>query len=162
MPIGSRVALFAPLPIMMSPVVVIGDKALKAAEAVVCPVPPDAIGNVPVVNADVDVAYTAPPDVNDVRPVPPLVVASVPASVTAPVVPVDGVRPVVPAEKDVTPVLVTVTAPVEPETLMPAPAASDVTPELAIVIEPAPLVIVMPPPCVSVVRVNPAPLPMSI
>ena len=56
MPIGSRVALFVPLPIIMSPVVVIGDKALKAAEAVVCPVPPEAIGRVPVVKADVEVA----------------------------------------------------------------------------------------------------------
>ena len=34
------VALFVPLPIIKSPVVVIGDRALNAAEAVVCPVPP--------------------------------------------------------------------------------------------------------------------------
>jgi hypothetical protein len=40
--------------------------------------------------------------VNDVNPVPPLVVAKVPAKVTAPVVPVDGVKPVVPALNDVT------------------------------------------------------------
>lgn len=66
------------------------------------PVPPEAMGNVPVVKAEVDVAYTAPPDVNDVRPVPPFVVASVPESVTAPVVAVFGVKPVVPAENDVT------------------------------------------------------------
>ena len=45
-----------PLPRIKSPVVVMGDNALKAAEAVVCPVPPEAIGRVPVVNADVDVA----------------------------------------------------------------------------------------------------------
>ena len=41
----SLVALFVPLPIIKSPVVVIGDKALNAAAAVVCPVPPLAIGN---------------------------------------------------------------------------------------------------------------------
>ena len=40
---------------------------------------------------------------NDVSPVPPLPVASVPPSVTAPVVGEDGVRPVEPPEKDVTP-----------------------------------------------------------
>ena len=39
---------------------------------------------------------------NPVNPVPPLVVASVPARVIAPVVPVLGVNPVVPAEKLVT------------------------------------------------------------
>ena len=38
---------------------------------VVVPVPPAVTGRVPVVSADVDVAYTAPPDVNDVRFVPP-------------------------------------------------------------------------------------------
>ena len=37
-----------PFPIIRSPVVVIGDKALKAAVAVIWPVPPLAIGNVPV------------------------------------------------------------------------------------------------------------------
>ena len=71
---------------------------------VVAPVPPEAIGNVPVVNALVDVAYTAPPEVNDVSPVPPFVVANVPASVTAPDVAVLGVNPVVPALNDNTPV----------------------------------------------------------
>lgn len=40
--------------------------------------------------------------VDDVRPLPPLATLSVPASVTAPDVPVLGVRPVVPAEKLVT------------------------------------------------------------
>jgi hypothetical protein len=39
---------------------------------------------------------------NDVRPVPPFVVASVPASVIAPEVAVEGVKPVVPAENVVT------------------------------------------------------------
>lgn len=37
-----------PFPIIRSPVVVIGDKALKAAAAVIWPVPPLAIGKVPV------------------------------------------------------------------------------------------------------------------
>lgn len=41
-------ALFVPLPIIRSPVVVIGDKALNPALAVVCPVPPFAIATVPV------------------------------------------------------------------------------------------------------------------
>ena len=40
---------------------------------------------------------------NDVSPVPPYPVLSVPPSVTAPVVGEDGVRPVEPPEKDVTP-----------------------------------------------------------
>jgi hypothetical protein len=40
--------------------------------------------------------------VNDVKPVPPLVVANVPANVTAPVVAVEGVKPVVPAENEST------------------------------------------------------------
>jgi hypothetical protein len=44
---------------------------------VVVPVPPDATGKVPVVNTEVEVAYTAPPEVNDVNPVPPLLVAIV-------------------------------------------------------------------------------------
>jgi hypothetical protein len=39
-----------------SPVVVTGDKALNAVEAVICPVPPEAIGSVPVASADVEVA----------------------------------------------------------------------------------------------------------
>ena len=39
---------------------------------------------------------------NDVKPVPPLVVANVPANVTAPDVAEDGVKPVVPAENVVT------------------------------------------------------------
>ena len=43
-PIAKRVALFVPLPIIKSPVLVTGDKALKAALAVVWPVPPLAIG----------------------------------------------------------------------------------------------------------------------
>ena len=45
---------------------------------VVVPVPPAVTGNVPVVKADVDVAYIAPPEVNDVSPVPPLAVPRVP------------------------------------------------------------------------------------
>ena len=92
-PIPSLVALLAPLPRIKSPAVVIGLRALNAAEAVVCPVPPEAIGSVPVVKALVDVAYKAPPDVNDVKAVPPLEVPKVPANVTAPVVEVLGVNP---------------------------------------------------------------------
>ena len=85
------------------PLPVPAPRLARAVAASVAPVPPDATGNVPVVKADVLVAYTAPPDVNDVNPVPPLVVATVPARVTAPVVAVDGVRPVVPPLMLVTP-----------------------------------------------------------
>lgn len=46
-----RVALFVPLPMIKSPVVVTGDKALKAADAVVWPVPPEAMATVPVRSA---------------------------------------------------------------------------------------------------------------
>ena len=62
--------------------------------------PPAVFGKVPVAKTVVEVAYTAPPEVNEVRFVPPLAVANVPASVTAPVVAVFGVRPVVPALND--------------------------------------------------------------
>lgn len=47
-PILNRVALLVPLPIIKSPVEVMGERALNAADAVVCPVPPLAIFNVPV------------------------------------------------------------------------------------------------------------------
>ena len=46
-PIPNLVALFEPLPIIKSPVEVIGLSALNAAEAVVCPVPPLEIPTVP-------------------------------------------------------------------------------------------------------------------
>ena len=46
-PMPRRVELFVPLPTIKSPVVVTGDSALKAADAVVCPVPPFAILSVP-------------------------------------------------------------------------------------------------------------------
>ena len=80
-PIGSRVALLTPFPRIRSPVDVMGDKALKAPEAVVWPVPPEPTANVP-------------------------------ASVTAPVVDVEGVRPVVPAENDATVLAVVASVPV--------------------------------------------------
>jgi hypothetical protein len=44
------------------------------AVSVLAPVPPEATGKVPVVNADVDVAYIAPLFVNELNPVPPSVV----------------------------------------------------------------------------------------
>jgi hypothetical protein len=51
-----------------------------------------------VVSAEVEDAYTAPPDANDARPVPPFVVARVPARVTAPAVAeLKACSPVVPA-----------------------------------------------------------------
>jgi len=83
------VALFTPLPIIRSPVDVTGESALKAADAVVCPVPPLAIATVPltfpaVVAVVADVAVEALPvksptkvvDVTDVRPA--MVVAELP------------------------------------------------------------------------------------
>jgi hypothetical protein len=51
--------------------------------AVVEPVPPEAIGKVPVVRADVEVAYKAPLVVNEVKPVPPLPVGRVPETPVA-------------------------------------------------------------------------------
>lgn len=77
---------------------------------------------------------------------PPLAIASVPASVTAPVVAAAGVSPVVPAEKDNTPVLAIVTLPVALDTEMPVPAILDKTPVLATMIVPSPLVTEMPAP----------------
>ena len=46
-PIASRLAVLTPVPRIKSPVVVIGDRALNAAEAVVWPVPPEATARVP-------------------------------------------------------------------------------------------------------------------
>ena len=62
-PIASLVALFVPLPKIKSPVVVIGDKALNAAVAFVCPVPPLEIAKVP------DTVTTPEVDVDGVNPV---------------------------------------------------------------------------------------------
>lgn len=56
-PIGRRVELLAPLPIIRSPVVVTGDKALNAALAVVWPVPPLAIATTPVTLLAVPVVF---------------------------------------------------------------------------------------------------------
>jgi len=79
-PIPNRPAVFVPVPRIRSPVLVIGERALNAAEALVCPVPPEPIANVPP-------SVTAPVVLVDgVRPVVPAenedtvfaVVASVP------------------------------------------------------------------------------------
>lgn len=53
----SRVALFVPLPRIRSPVVVMGDKALNAADAVVWPVPPLRMATVPVTLEAVPVVF---------------------------------------------------------------------------------------------------------
>ena len=71
---------------------------MRPAVIVASPVPPAVTGSVPVVSTDEEEAYTAPPEVNVVRFVPPLAVANVPATVTAPEVAVAGVRPVAPNE----------------------------------------------------------------
>ena len=114
-----------------SPVVVMGDKALNPALAVVCPVPPLAMGSVPVTpvvkgnpvalvsvtlvgvpnigvtNVGEVLNTTLPVPVEVVTPVPPLATANVPAKVTAPVVAVLGVKPVVPALNEDTPLAAT-------------------------------------------------------
>ena len=77
---------------------------------------------------------------------PPEAIASVPASVTAPLVAVEGVSPVEPPENDKTPVFDTVTLPVALETEMPVPAMFDSTPVFATVIVPLPLVTEIPAP----------------
>ena len=59
-PIGSLAKVFVALAYITSPVVYVAN-----------PVPPAVVGNVPLVNDDVDVAYKAPPEVNEVNPVPP-------------------------------------------------------------------------------------------
>ena len=62
--------------------------------------------NAELASADCELAYRTPPDVNGVapdNPVPPLAVANVPATVTAPPVALAGVSPVVPNEIVVTP-----------------------------------------------------------
>ena len=60
-------------------------------------------GSTPVVSAEVEVAYRAPPDVKELKFVPPFAVDKVPDKVTAPVEAVLGIKPVVPALNDVTP-----------------------------------------------------------
>ena len=63
----------------------------------VMPVPPAVIGKVPVVSTDADVAYIAPPDVNDDRLVPPLAVGRTPLTcVVRPILPHDGATPTPP------------------------------------------------------------------
>ncbi len=54
---GKRVELLAPLPIIRSPVLVTGDKALNAALAVVWPVPPLRMATVPVTLLAVPVVF---------------------------------------------------------------------------------------------------------
>lgn len=69
-PIPKRVALLAPSPTIKSPVVVMGDKALNAAVAVVAPVPPLGMSKVPprvivpldVIGPPVAVRPVEPPD----------------------------------------------------------------------------------------------------
>ena len=56
-------ALFTPLPRIRSPAVVIGDKALNAALAVVWPVPPLRIGSVPVTCVARSTPLSVPPSV---------------------------------------------------------------------------------------------------
>ena len=111
-----------------------------------------AAASVPVNVGDAD-RTLLPEPVLVVTPVPPFATANVPATVTAPVVAVDGVRPVVPKVIDVTPLFVIVTAPVAPDTLMPVPATLEVTPVLAMLIVPEPLVTLIAVPAVRVADV---------
>ena len=81
------------------------DLAMLNLFGLVVPTPkfvPSNVSALPVASALVDEAYRTPFAVNDVSPVPPFVVASVPARVIAPEVAVEGVKPVVPALKVVT------------------------------------------------------------
>jgi hypothetical protein len=96
-PIGNLVAVLTLLPMIRSPIDVMGESALKAAEAVACPVPPLPIASVPpIVIVPVDVI--GPPTV--VRPVvPPLtstletVPEPIPPGPVGPVLPVGPVTP---------------------------------------------------------------------
>ena len=92
-----------PAAVVASVVVALAYVTPYCVNALDCPVPPAVFGKVPVAKALVDVAYRAPPEVNDVRFVPPFVVAKVPATLTAPEVAVEGVRPVDPKVMVVTP-----------------------------------------------------------
>lgn len=75
-PMASLVALFVPLPIIKSPVVVTGDNALNAADAVVCPVPPLASASVPATVTAPAVAELGvkPVEPNEIVVTPPLAV----------------------------------------------------------------------------------------
>ena len=69
---GVNVVLVNPVPLPISNAPFAGVE--------VSPVPPEAMGSVPVVSAEVDVAYIAPPEVKDVNAVPPAAVGNVPAA----------------------------------------------------------------------------------
>jgi hypothetical protein len=55
-------------------------KTTAFADIVAAPVPPADTGKVPVAKTEDDVAYTAPPEVNEVKLVPPFAVGSVPVT----------------------------------------------------------------------------------
>ena len=55
----------------------------------VMPVPPAVIGRVPEVSAEVDVAYRAPPEVNEPSPVPPYAVPTTPEVIWLPLIAID-------------------------------------------------------------------------
>ena len=84
---ASRVALLAPLPMIRSPVEVTGDNALKAAEAVVCPVPPFATASVPASVIVPDVVIGPPLAVKPVVPPLTLTLVTVPVLLIAAHVP---------------------------------------------------------------------------
>ena len=75
-----KVPFQVPAPIVPTVVITLEPAAgeaprfINAFAVVVAPVPPDATGSVPVVKTDVELAYTAPPLVKLVNPVPPLLV----------------------------------------------------------------------------------------
>ncbi len=135
-----------PLPTIKSPVLVTGDKALKAALALVWPVPPLAIGSVPVTCVVRSTPVRAPPSVRlplDVTVPDRLIPLTVPVPDTLVTVPTYwsfdvmvklGYVPemlVVPAPVSDTTwsgaVLVSVKLGYVPVTLMPVPAVSDTT-----------------------------------
>ena len=75
---AKRVALFVPLPTMRSPVDVIGERALNAADVVVCPVPPLTTASVPANVTVPDVVIGPPLVVNPVVPPLTLTLVTVP------------------------------------------------------------------------------------
>ena len=79
-PIARRVALFVPLPMIKSPVVVIGERALNAADAVVWPVPPLAIGTAERLPRTPELLYKIYPLVPPEIAVVPMVKEEVPAA----------------------------------------------------------------------------------
>lgn len=169
-PMPNRPAALVPVPRIRSPVAVIGERALNAAEAFVWPVPPLATAKVP---PSVNVPLLTIGLLDDAETVSPVEPLDRPTEVTVPpppppppvdeivMLPVDPETTMfVPAVIDVTPVFVSVMPPVDPDVEIPAPAETEVTPALEMDMEPDVLVTFTPVPAVNVPSVYPVPLPI--